>query len=64
MAGADKKPMLVRLVINVVEGKMELSETPAASEPKATLLDVQVNRFIPGNFVFRCKAIEPCRTGS
>ena len=50
--------MLVRLVIDVVAGKMELSETPAAGEARAKLLDVEVNRFIPADFVFRCKVIE------
>jgi hypothetical protein len=63
MADADKEYMFVRLVIDVVEGRIELSERPAASGPKATLLDIEVNRFIPGNFVFRCKAVELCRAG-
>ena len=64
MAGADKKPMLVRFVIDVVKGKMELSETPTAETTPASALDVKVNRFIPGDFVFRCKVVELCRAGS
>jgi len=58
MAGADKKPMLVRFVFDVVAGKMELSETPSAETAQASALDIPVNRFIPGDFVFRCKAVE------
>ncbi len=63
MAGADKKPMLVRFVFDVVAGKMELSETPAAETAQASALDIPVNRFIPGDFVFRCKVVELCRAG-
>jgi len=50
--------MFLRFVIDVVEGKMELSETPAASAAQPSLLNVQVNRFIPADFVFRCKVVE------
>jgi len=57
--------MLLRFVIDVAkgkaEGKMEFSETPAASTAPPTLLNVQVNRFIPADFVFRCKVV--CRAG-
>ena len=57
MAGADKKHMLLRFVIDMAEGKMELSETPAARTAQPTLLDIHVNRFIPADFVFRCKVV-------
>jgi hypothetical protein len=50
--------MLLRFVIDVAAGKMELSETPPAGIAQATLLNIPVNRFIPAGFVFRCKAVE------
>jgi hypothetical protein len=50
--------MMLRLVINVAEGRMELSETPAEEPTPGNALDVHVNRFIPANFVFRCKVVE------
>ncbi len=36
---------------------MELSETPEEAETRGDALDVHVNRFIPANFVFRCKVV-------
>jgi hypothetical protein len=50
--------MLLRFVIEVAKGKMELSETPPAAPAQPALLNVQVNRFIPADFVFRCKVVE------
>lgn len=50
--------MMLRFVIDVVKGSMELSETPAAAASTASVLDVGVNRFIPADFVFRCKVVE------
>jgi hypothetical protein len=50
--------MFLRLIIDVLKGRMELSETPAASTAQPSLLDVHVNRFIPADFVFRCKVVE------
>jgi hypothetical protein len=49
--------MLVRFVIDVAKGKMELSETPSASPARPSVLDVHVNRFIPADFVFRCRVV-------
>jgi hypothetical protein len=37
---------------------MEVTDAPAVGEPSASFLEVQVNRFIPADFVFRCKAID------
>jgi hypothetical protein len=56
--------MLLRFVIDVVEGKMELSEAPASWTARASLLDVHVNRFIPADFVFRCKVVEIVKCGA
>jgi len=50
--------MLLRFVIDVVKGRMELSETPAASTAQPSLLNVQVNRVIPAVFVFRFKVVK------
>ena len=50
--------MLLRCVIDVAEGKMEVTDAPAVGQPSASLLEVQVNRFIPADFVFRCKVVE------
>jgi hypothetical protein len=56
--------MLLRFVIDVVEGKMELSENPAGGTAPATLLNIAVNRFIPADFVFRCKVVEIVKCGA
>ncbi len=53
--------MLYRLVIDVLASKMELRDASGGLatglESQPTLLDVRVNRFIPGDFVFRCKVV-------
>jgi hypothetical protein len=53
--------MVVRWVIDVLESTMELQEACDRLERVAgrpTLLDIRCNRFIPQDFVFRCKVVE------
>jgi hypothetical protein len=50
--------MMMRFIFNVAQGKMELTERPPKSVTPARALAIPVNRFIPANFVFRCKAVE------
>jgi hypothetical protein len=45
------------LVINMAEGRMELSEAAVQAPDIANLLAIKVNRFIPADFVFRCKVV-------
>jgi hypothetical protein len=50
--------MLLRLVIDVLKGRVELSDQPSAGPAQGSVLEVKLNRFIPADFVFRCKVIE------
>ena len=56
--------MILRLVIDVLRNTIELREAPGGVDSRLAgqppLLNVRVNRFIPANFVFRCKVVA-CR---
>ena len=53
--------MILRLIIDVLRNTMELREAPGGVDSRLTgqppLWNVRVNRFIPTNFVFRCKVV-------
>lgn len=53
--------MVVHWVIDVLEGMTELQDGYERLEwvaGRPTLLKIRCNRFIPQDFVFRCKVVE------
>lgn len=52
--------MVIRWVIDVLTGTMELQESPEGGHPLANrpaILRIPANQFIPQDFVFRCKVV-------
>lgn len=52
--------MVVRWIIDVLEGRIELDEgmdRPEDLSNQPAVLHIASNRFIPRDFVFRCKVV-------